>query len=71
MKGVITGGPMTDPPSFTNYYADYFYYLGLIDEEGRTYMKSQEKLSAKLMSEGKLSEAQQVYYYLLMQYSLL
>lgn len=60
LKGVIMGGPMTDPLTLTSSYSDYYYQLGIIDEQARAYMSKQEQLAINLHAEGKLSEAQRI-----------
>lgn len=61
LKGLITGGPFTDPLIMTSQFSDYYFNLGLIDESGRAYFKQQETLTAKLIEEGKHEEAIKVF----------
>lgn len=58
-KGIITGGPMTDPPTIRTY-AEYFHQLGLIDDSARNYMQAQDQLATKLNAQGKLAEATKI-----------
>ncbi|XP_071441643.1 venom serine carboxypeptidase-like [Hetaerina americana] len=57
LQGLAIGNGMTDPESMVTEYSSLMYEVGLIDENGKSFIHSQEQLCAQAIHDGRWMDA--------------